>query len=194
MHGSTPFCVSPATASCLHAAQRSYEQASTDVFKQCDAASATAFPAVSLSQARLYTMQGEVEGGFMGRTNKLVDGCYSFWQGGLFPLLRMLQPDIMAQSGIPHSPPHIPTPDCASLELTAKVHQASEAASGPASSAASQDQPTDLVSRARRAADAAQVSASHPLSSPGSGQLAVFIYMCSIVYLLVCPYPTVFFF
>eukprot|EP00116_Pleurobrachia_bachei_P013138 sb/3473400/ len=27
------------------------------------------------------------EGGFQGRTNKLVDGCYSFWQGGLFPLL-----------------------------------------------------------------------------------------------------------
>ena len=22
-----------------------------------------------------------------GRTNKLVDGCYSFWQGGLFPLI-----------------------------------------------------------------------------------------------------------
>ena len=30
--------------------------------------------------------QGAVEGGFMGRTNKLVDGCYSFWQGGAFPL------------------------------------------------------------------------------------------------------------
>jgi protein farnesyltransferase subunit beta len=27
------------------------------------------------------------EGGFQGRTNKLVDGCYSFWQGGVFPLL-----------------------------------------------------------------------------------------------------------
>ena len=27
------------------------------------------------------------EGGFQGRTNKLVDGCYSFWQGGSFPLL-----------------------------------------------------------------------------------------------------------
>ena len=26
-------------------------------------------------------------GGFQGRTNKLVDGCYSFWQGGAFPLL-----------------------------------------------------------------------------------------------------------
>ena len=24
--------------------------------------------------------QGKVEGGFRGRTNKLVDGCYSFWQ------------------------------------------------------------------------------------------------------------------
>jgi len=26
-------------------------------------------------------------GGFKGRTNKLVDGCYSWWVGGLFPLL-----------------------------------------------------------------------------------------------------------
>lgn len=34
-------------------------------------------------------MQGlEVDGGgFRGRTNKLVDGCYSWWVGGLFPLL-----------------------------------------------------------------------------------------------------------
>ncbi|XP_066940758.1 protein farnesyltransferase subunit beta [Macrobrachium rosenbergii] len=30
------------------------------------------------------------EGGFQGRTNKLVDGCYSFWQGGLFPILHSL--------------------------------------------------------------------------------------------------------
>ncbi|XP_062106822.1 protein farnesyltransferase subunit beta-like isoform X2 [Humulus lupulus] len=28
------------------------------------------------------------ECGFQGRTNKLVDGCYSFWQGGSFALLR----------------------------------------------------------------------------------------------------------
>jgi len=28
-----------------------------------------------------------LEGGFQGRTNKLVDGCYSFWQGGTFPLI-----------------------------------------------------------------------------------------------------------
>jgi protein farnesyltransferase subunit beta len=31
--------------------------------------------------------QMRFEGGFQGRTNKLVDGCYSFWQGGLFPLV-----------------------------------------------------------------------------------------------------------
>lgn len=34
--------------------------------------------------------QGRVEGGFQGRTNKLVDGCYSFWQGGVFPLFQRL--------------------------------------------------------------------------------------------------------
>lgn len=30
------------------------------------------------------------EGGFQGRTNKLVDGCYSFWQGGALPLIHMV--------------------------------------------------------------------------------------------------------
>ncbi|KAL4432008.1 hypothetical protein ABPG77_000275 [Micractinium sp. CCAP 211/92] len=41
--------------------------------------------------------QGQVEGGFMGRTNKLVDGCYSFWQGGAFPLLAELLAQQRAQ-------------------------------------------------------------------------------------------------
>ncbi|KAG6462257.1 protein farnesyltransferase subunit beta [Manduca sexta] len=31
--------------------------------------------------------QMKTEGGFQGRTNKLVDGCYSFWQGGIFPII-----------------------------------------------------------------------------------------------------------
>ncbi|XP_035223384.1 protein farnesyltransferase subunit beta-like isoform X1 [Stegodyphus dumicola] len=31
--------------------------------------------------------QMKYEGGFQGRTNKLVDSCYSFWQGGTFPLM-----------------------------------------------------------------------------------------------------------
>ena len=30
------------------------------------------------------------EGGFQGRTNKLVDGCYSFWQGGIFPIIHSI--------------------------------------------------------------------------------------------------------
>jgi protein farnesyltransferase subunit beta len=40
----------------------------------------------------LVSMQGsEVElGGFRGRTNKLVDGCYSWWCGGSFTLLESL--------------------------------------------------------------------------------------------------------
>jgi protein farnesyltransferase subunit beta len=31
------------------------------------------------------------EGGFQGRTNKLVDGCYSFWVGALLPLIHAVQ-------------------------------------------------------------------------------------------------------
>ncbi|KAL5725178.1 protein farnesyltransferase [Ranunculus cassubicifolius] len=32
------------------------------------------------------------EFGFQGRANKLVDGCYSFWQGGVFALIQRLPP------------------------------------------------------------------------------------------------------
>ncbi|KAH9259380.1 hypothetical protein BASA81_002423 [Batrachochytrium salamandrivorans] len=34
--------------------------------------------------------QMQVEGGFQGRTNKLVDSCYSFWQGASFQLINRL--------------------------------------------------------------------------------------------------------
>lgn len=34
--------------------------------------------------------QMKFEGGFQGRTNKLVDSCYSFWQGGLFPIIHSI--------------------------------------------------------------------------------------------------------
>ncbi|VDN14958.1 unnamed protein product [Dibothriocephalus latus] len=37
------------------------------------------------------------EGGFQGRTNKLVDSCYSFWVGALFPLLE----DVLYTRGDP---------------------------------------------------------------------------------------------
>ena len=40
----------------------------------------------------LAEMQGSYVdlGGFRGRTNKLVDGCYSWWVGGCFPLVEGL--------------------------------------------------------------------------------------------------------
>ena len=53
-------------------------------------------------------MQGmEIElGGFKGRTNKLVDGCYSWWVGGCFALLQSL-----GLSRPPHSPHEPPAND-----------------------------------------------------------------------------------
>lgn len=43
--------------------------------------------------------QMRFEGGFQGRTNKLVDGCYSFWVGGIFPLLHIT---LEKQGKVPH--------------------------------------------------------------------------------------------
>lgn len=34
--------------------------------------------------------QMKFEGGFQGRTNKLVDGCYSFWCGAVIPIVQKL--------------------------------------------------------------------------------------------------------
>jgi hypothetical protein len=48
--------------------------------------------------------QGAVEGGFQGRTNKLVDGCYSFWQGGVFSLLQRMMPELISQQEGWHGP------------------------------------------------------------------------------------------
>ncbi|KAL3526424.1 hypothetical protein ACH5RR_011080 [Cinchona calisaya] len=41
-----------------------------------------------------------VEGGFQGRTNKLVDGCYSFWQGGVAAIVQRLQMVVCEQLGL----------------------------------------------------------------------------------------------
>ena len=54
--------------------------------------------------------QGALEGGFCGRTHKLVDGCYSLWQGGLFPLLRSQMPLLLSQLRPCRSPPCPPSP------------------------------------------------------------------------------------
>eukprot|EP00124_Ichthyophonus_hoferi_P004880 Ihof_evm1s601 gene=Ihof_evmTU1s601 len=45
--------------------------------------------------------QMRFEGGFQGRTNKLVDACYSFWQGGIFPLIDHISRERGLSSVIP---------------------------------------------------------------------------------------------
>ena len=53
--------------------------------------------------------QMRYEGGFQGRCNKLVDGCYSFWQAGLLPLLhRAFFRD--GRGRPPHTETHAHTP------------------------------------------------------------------------------------
>ncbi|XP_031265242.1 protein farnesyltransferase subunit beta isoform X1 [Pistacia vera] len=55
-----------------------------------------------------------VEGGFQGRANKLVDGCYSFWQGGVFALLQRFHSIIgerLTQSGPGEAEYHIDSPE-----------------------------------------------------------------------------------
>jgi protein farnesyltransferase subunit beta len=39
----------------------------------------------------LLNRQMKLEGGFQGRTNKLVDSCYSFWQGGALAILEIMK-------------------------------------------------------------------------------------------------------
>ncbi|EGW35526.1 beta subunit of protein farnesyltransferase [Spathaspora passalidarum NRRL Y-27907] len=48
--------------------------------------------------------QMSIEGGLNGRTNKLVDSCYSFWIGALFPMLEIItgQKELFNRNGLAH--------------------------------------------------------------------------------------------
>jgi protein farnesyltransferase subunit beta len=48
----------------------------------------------------LVNRQMKVEKGFQGRTNKLVDGCYGFWQAGIFQLLSSEIQDAFDKEGL----------------------------------------------------------------------------------------------
>lgn len=101
----------------------------------------------------------------MGRTNKLVDGCYSFWQGGIFPLLQKLMPDYLAQCGIPH----IPSP-FSSATATAPASTANaDAGSGYKASSRGSLQPSS--SSCVHATDGASCGGGHV--SGGDGGLVV---------------------
>jgi len=49
--------------------------------------------------AWLSSRQYAPEGGFSGRTNKMVDGCYSHWVGGCFPLIEACLNSTATSSG-----------------------------------------------------------------------------------------------
>ncbi|GER52069.1 farnesyl-protein transferase beta subunit [Striga asiatica] len=44
-----------------------------------------------------------IECGFQGRSNKLVDGCYSFWQGGVAAIIQRLHLIVSQQLGLPNT-------------------------------------------------------------------------------------------
>lgn len=46
---------------------------------------------VSLLKHWLLSRQMRLEGGFQGRTNKLVDSCYSFWQGAAVAIVQIIE-------------------------------------------------------------------------------------------------------
>ena len=113
-------------------------------------------------------MQGWMEGGFQGRTNKLVDGCYSLWQGGIFPLLRFVGEDGGTQgdgNAVKGAPQERAGRAAAEEELrgTAAAVVAAEVLAGEADLAAvlqGEAQPPALVAlgavdRAQRALDSA---------------------------------------
>ena len=75
--------------------------------------------------------QMSVEGGFQGRTNKLVDGCYGFWQGGTGVLLALVRAGRAAEAvgwrarARPTSSSSTPSPkNPVALLLDAKVRYA----------------------------------------------------------------------
>lgn len=60
------------------------------------------------------------EGGFQGRCNKLVDGCYSFWQAGLLPLLHRAlhaQGESTLLLGLEEEPPGLLLTQCCRVEV-----------------------------------------------------------------------------
>jgi protein farnesyltransferase subunit beta len=119
------------------------------------AAAALAGEAARLDLPRLLRWaahrQGGPEGGFNGRTNKLVDGCYSLWQGGVFPLLQAQLPALLAQlrapgatMPLPAAPPGAPPPRGA----PAALHAATLFACPPDTHAGAADAPPLYNARA----------------------------------------------
>lgn len=79
-HGGYTYCAAAAAAIIRRAAERARDR------ETAIKAARAVEPRSALRWAS--RRQAWVEGGFSGRANKLADGCYSFWVGALFPILR----------------------------------------------------------------------------------------------------------
>lgn len=123
--------------------------------------------------SRVIAMQGSVEGGFAGRTHKLVDGCYTFWQGALFPLLQRLQPLISQQQGLPlQIPPVTGIKVCAQPSLSGGQQPIFDrlqpsSASSPSTEGANQHDPSSSSWPLHEGA----ISSSYPVQPVGSSRL-----------------------
>ncbi|KAG0564595.1 hypothetical protein KC19_8G123800 [Ceratodon purpureus] len=78
--------------------------------------------------------QGKVEGGFRGRTNKLVDGCYSFRQGGVFTILQQIMPELNRQQMADNSPLYTEQPQFVDSSLNTEEIPKHERASSSSTS------------------------------------------------------------
>ncbi len=107
----------------------------------------------------------------MGRTNKLVDGCYSFWQGGIFPLLQKLMPEYLAQCGIPHTPSSSSSATATAPASTAAAAAAAAADAGSGYKYSSRGSLPPSSSSCLPASDDASCGGGHV--SGGDGGLAV---------------------
>ncbi|KAK6129321.1 hypothetical protein DH2020_036929 [Rehmannia glutinosa] len=73
-----------------------------------------------------------VECGFQGRTNKLVDGCYSFWQGGVAAIIQRLRLVVSEQMGLPNTSNFDSRTESDNDSSDSDGDQSSEGASSPA--------------------------------------------------------------
>ena len=92
-HGGYTFCGIAALAICRRAADvDAREKGGGDATAPSSSSSSSLGKRVDLLSALEWatSLQGGVEGGFAGRTNKLVDGCYSYWLGATISIIKQL--------------------------------------------------------------------------------------------------------
>ncbi|XP_075492895.1 protein farnesyltransferase subunit beta-like isoform X1 [Primulina tabacum] len=111
-----------------------------------------------------------VECGFQGRTNKLVDGCYSFWQGGTAAIIQRLHLIVNKQLGLPYAFKHgssVETGKCSADSDFADRDQVSEGASSPVNDVCRLEQEGAGIS-----------NASHPMELTKNGDNFIRGHIC----------------